>query len=78
MAKQTGATGRVAVGSDLNLGFSETVTAKDALLAYGATENSGGILVSSSTNQFENVIDGVKLEVLRIIHDCSDSHYRPK
>ncbi|MDX1930144.1 MAG: flagellar filament capping protein FliD [Pirellulaceae bacterium] len=61
---QTGATGRVALDSDLNLGFSETVTAKDALLAYGASDISGGVLVSSSTNEFDNVVAGVKLEVL--------------
>ncbi len=61
---QTGAAGRVAVDSDLNLGFAETVTAKDALLAYGASETSGGVLVSSSTNQFTNVVDGVRLDVL--------------
>jgi len=61
---QTGAAGRVSVDSDLNLGFSETVTAKDALLAYGASETSGGVLISSSTNQFTDVVDGVKLEVL--------------
>ncbi len=61
---QTGAVGRVTIDSDLNLGFSETVTAKDALLAYGATESSGGVLVSSTSNQFENIVDGVKLEVV--------------
>lgn len=61
---QTGAAGRVAVASDLNLGFAETVTAKDALLAYGASESSGGILISSSTNEFDSVVEGVKLEVL--------------
>ncbi len=61
---QTGAVGRIALDSDLNLGFSETVSAKDALIAYGASDISGGVLVSSSTNQFENVVDGVKLEVL--------------
>ncbi len=61
---RTGSAGRVAIESDLNLGFTETVTAKDALLAYGASDASGGVLMSSSTNQFENVIDGVKLDVL--------------
>ncbi len=61
---ETGSAGRVAVGSDLNLGFSETVAAKDALLAYGANESSGGILVSSSDNNFTDVIEGVRLEVL--------------
>ncbi len=61
---QTGAAGRVALDSNLNLGFSETVAAKDALVAYGASGSSGGVLVSSSTNQFENIVDGVKLEVL--------------
>ena len=61
---QTGSTGRVALDSDLNLGFAETVTAKDALLAYGASDSSGGVLVSSSTNTFENVVAGVNFEVL--------------
>ena len=61
---QTGSAGRVALDSDLNLGFSETVAAKDALVAYGATDSSGGVLVSSSTNQFDSIVDGVKLEVL--------------
>lgn len=61
---QTGLAGRVALDSSLNLGFSQTVAAKDALVAYGASDSSGGVLVSSSTNQFDNIIDGVKLEVL--------------
>ncbi len=61
---QTGSVGRVTVDSTINLGFSETVTAKDALVAYGASDSSGGVLVSSSTNQFEDVVDGVKLELL--------------
>jgi flagellar hook-associated protein 2 len=61
---QTGAIGRVALDSTLNLGFSETVTAKDALLAYGASDSTGGVLVSSSTNEFDNIVSGVKLEVL--------------
>ncbi len=61
---RTGAAGRVAIDSDLNVAFTETVTAKDALIAYGASEASGGVLMSSSTNQFDDVVDGVKLEVL--------------
>lgn len=61
---QTGVAGRVALDSDLNLGFSETVAAKDALVAYGANDSSGGILISSSTNQFDSIVDGVKLELL--------------
>lgn len=60
----TGAAGRVTIGSNLNLGFSETVKAKDALVAYGASNSSGGVLVTSATNQFDDVIEGVKFEVL--------------
>ncbi len=46
-----GARGRLAFDtSSLSISFSETAKAQDALLSVG-----GGILVSSSTNQFEGV-----------------------
>ncbi len=65
----TGRTGRLSIESNLNLGFSETVKAEDALLAYGATGRSGGALVTSSTNQFKDVVPGVSLELLNDSED---------
>jgi flagellar hook-associated protein 2 len=60
----TGAVGRIAFDTQLNIGFSQTSVAKDALVAYGANDAGGGVVVASSTNSFTNLVDGVKLELL--------------
>lgn len=55
--------------SGLNLSFEETAQAHDALLVYGSPDNpANGILVSSSSNKFTDVVPGLSLE----IKDTSD------
>ncbi|MEX0613505.1 MAG: flagellar filament capping protein FliD, partial [Pirellulales bacterium] len=48
-------------GSTLSL--EEVTSARDALLLYGSSGAGGGVLISSTTNVFENVVDGIKLTV---------------
>ncbi len=56
-----GARGRLAFDtSSLSISFSETAKAQDALLSVG-----GGILVSSSTNQFEGVAPGLNVTLTK-------------
>jgi flagellar hook-associated protein 2 len=44
--------------------FQETTTAQDALLQFGSVQQSGGgILVSSASNNFKNVVSGVNLAI---------------
>ena len=50
--------------SGLNLQFEETAEARDALLVYGSPQNAAnGILVSSSSNKFSDVLPGLDLEI---------------
>ncbi|MGY8770512.1 MAG: flagellar filament capping protein FliD [Pirellulales bacterium] len=61
----SGASGRVNIdSSNSSFDFDEIVEAQDALLLFGSTSNaSSGVLTSSSTNSFHNVIDGVVLNL---------------
>ncbi len=59
----TGSAGRVAIESDLSLGLTQTASAQDALLALGSSDTSGGVLVSSSTNSFDGLVDGLEFTV---------------
>lgn len=61
--RQTGASSRVAIDSSLNLNFTQTSEARDALLSFGATQSGGGVLISSSTDRFTGVVDGLELTV---------------
>lgn len=61
--KQTGSSARIAVESEIGISFSETAKAQDALIAFGASNSSGGTLVSSSTNTFDGVVEDVRLTV---------------
>lgn len=65
----TGSQGRVTIGSDLNLGLSQTAAARDALLAFGSSEDSGGVVVASSTNTFTGLVDDLEFTV----NEASDS-----
>ena len=47
-------------------------TAADAQIRMGGSFGSGGILLTSSSNSFDNVIDGVSLSVNKV-HTASDS-----
>jgi len=52
--------------SGANLSMQETVRGQDALLAMGAGTLASRILVSSSSNTFDNVLPGVSLEVKQV------------
>ena len=43
--------------------FETTTAAQDALLLVGASAGSGGVLISSTSNRFENVLEGVRLDI---------------
>ncbi len=43
--------------------FTETAKAQDALLSVGASASSAGILVSSNSNEFTNVVNGLRLTI---------------
>ncbi|RMF42014.1 MAG: hypothetical protein D6753_08470, partial [Planctomycetota bacterium] len=58
-----GGLGRVAVdGADI-VSFTETSAAQDALVAFGATSTTGGLLISSTNNQFENIVEGLDITI---------------
>ncbi len=58
-SRASGEIGRViADGDAVGLNVTTTATARDAVLAVGSTENTGGTIVRSSTNQFDNVVTG--------------------
>ncbi len=61
----SGKSGRVVLDSSQSqFRFDEIVEAQDALLLFGSASNaSTGILASSSTNTFNEVLDGVSLKV---------------
>src|SRR4029079_29904 len=48
--------------SNTRLSFQEVSSGRDALLLYG-TSGSGGVLISSSSNTFSNVVDGLDVTV---------------
>ncbi len=48
--------------SDTSLSLQEITSGRDALVVYGSS-GSGGVLVSSSTNQFSNIVSGLDLTV---------------
>ncbi len=62
-SNQAGGRGRVAIGGDIGLTFSETTKAQDALIAFGASDQGGGILISSSSNTFKGVVEDVELTI---------------
>ncbi len=62
----SGAAGEMLVDTD-SAGFAmhEVVAAQDALLLYGSAESTGaGILVASSSNHFDGMIDGITLTLM--------------
>jgi flagellar hook-associated protein 2 len=50
---------------EANFQFQETTAAQDALLQFGSVQQSGGILVTSATNTFREVVSGVNLTILK-------------
>jgi flagellar hook-associated protein 2 len=57
----TGLQSRVAVSSNLGIDFSQTSEARDALVSFGADQSGGGVLASSRTNTFSNLVDGLEI-----------------
>lgn len=53
----------------LNLGFTALARAQDALLSVGGGDVGGGLLVAGGSNTFDNVLDGVKLDLLSASND---------
>jgi len=43
--------------------FEEVSLARDALLLYGSSNSTGGVLIASSSNEFSNVVDGINVTV---------------
>jgi flagellar hook-associated protein 2 len=62
-SRTTGLQSRLTIDSVGGIDFSQTAEARDALLAFGASEQSGGVLVSSASNTFSDLIDGLELNV---------------
>ncbi|MFO0943515.1 MAG: flagellar filament capping protein FliD, partial [Pirellulales bacterium] len=61
--KFTGGQSRVAISSDLNFSFTQTSEARDALVSFGANEAGGGVLASSSSNTFTNLVKDLSITV---------------
>ncbi len=64
-SKRSGAAGEIMLdASQFGLGFQEIASAQDAILQVGSADLPGaGILATSSTNQFKNVVEGVQLTI---------------
>lgn len=63
-SKASGFAGRVVLeGGTTGISFTATSQARDAIVAIGASENTGGTLVTSSTNSFKEIVTGVQLDV---------------
>ena len=65
ISDQSGKRGELVVDtSGLDFSFDETVKAQDSLLVYGeVSATSTGILISSQTNTFSNVLPGLTFEI---------------
>lgn len=62
-SSHSGQQGRVTLSGNSGLSFSETAQARDALLAFGANETSGGVLVSSASNTFSGVVEDLEFTI---------------
>jgi flagellar hook-associated protein 2 len=63
-SEQPGMAGQLLVDtSRLDLSFQQLARAQDALLVVGDSAAGGGVLASSSSNTFDGVISGVRLEI---------------
>lgn len=65
LSQRAGKTGELLIdSSQLGLSFEETARAQDALLLYGGANGTGGILATSSSSTFKDVVPGITLSVL--------------
>ncbi len=63
-SKSSGTAGRVYVeGDSVGITTAQSSSARDAVIAIDPTDNSGGTLISSSSNTFTGNLPGVRLEV---------------
>ncbi|MCA9192783.1 MAG: flagellar filament capping protein FliD [Planctomycetales bacterium] len=60
---QQGQLGRVTIGSTSSISFSETTAAQDALVAFGASESGGGVLVGATSNKIVNVVEDLEFTI---------------
>ena len=64
IVNKTGAANEILLDLDeANFQFQETSSAQDALLQFGSLQSGGGILVTSATNTFKDVVSGLNLTV---------------
>lgn len=67
-SSQSGRNGELLIDSlGVSLGFETIARAQDALLSIGGATN--GLLVANSSNTFDNVLEGVKIDVLNTSND---------
>jgi flagellar hook-associated protein 2 len=65
LSQKAGKAGELLIdSSQFGLSFEETARAQDALLLYGGTNGTGGILATSSSSTFKDVVPGITLSVL--------------
>jgi flagellar hook-associated protein 2 len=63
-SRTSGEAGRIVVdGSDIGIETTTTSIGRDAVIAINPTEDTGGILVRSSTNTLDNAIEGLTLNI---------------
>lgn len=67
---ESGTSGRFVIDTaGVDLGLSTIDEGNDARIFYGSSDPASGILLSSSSNQFDNIIQGVTID----IHSTSDT-----
>ncbi len=69
-SNQSGRGGELLIsGQGVDLGFTTLARAQDALLSVGGSDAASGLLVANSSNTFDNILEGVKLDVLSTSND---------
>ncbi len=67
----TGAANQLLVdGLDVGLDFDEIASARDAILEFGGATEGSGVLITSSTNTFDEAISGIELTINSTSHDA--------
>lgn len=63
-SRHSGSVGRLTIDSgDVNLGLSALTVGRDAVAFYGAADPAQAVLLTSSTNTLDNVINGVTIDL---------------
>ncbi len=67
----TGIANQVLVdGLDVGLEFQQITAARDAILEFGGATEGSGVLITSSTNTFDEALTGVELTIKSTSHDA--------